>query len=106
MTSTPPPQTENSAWYCALIGSLVYLLLFFPVMGACICMAMVALEGRSTWWAVWVTTMSTCTVLSFPVSIYWMWRCYLKHLYDKTYLACMLPFIVLAVIGIIEWLFH
>ena len=106
MTSAPTPQKENGAWYCVLIGTLIYFLLFFPFLAATICVVLIALESHSIPSAIWVTVMYPAIVLSFPTSIYVMWSSYLKNLYDKTYLACTFPLLLIVVVIIIESFFR
>jgi hypothetical protein len=106
MTNTHPPQSENSAWYCSLIGTLIYFLLFFPFLGGSLCLVVIALEGQSLLSKIWVTVMYPAIALSMPMSIYFMWRSYLKNLYDRTYLACAFPLILLMVVIIIESFFR
>jgi hypothetical protein len=106
MTTAPTSQGENGAWYYALIGTLIYFLLFFPFLGIGIYVVVVAFEGHSILSAIWVIVMYPTIVLSFPASIYFMWRSYLKNLYDKTYLACTFPLLLIVIVVIIESLFR
>lgn len=106
MKSEAPPQRENGAWYCALIGTLIYFLLFFPFLGIGIYVVGVALKRDSILSAIWVTIMYPAIVLSLPLSIFWMWRSYVKKLYDRTYLACAFPLLLIIAVLIIESFFH
>ena len=106
MTPTCPPQGENSAWYCALIGTFFYFLLFFPALGIVIYAVATALEGHSILSKIWVTVMYPAIVLSLPSSIYFMWRSYLKNLYDRTYFACTIPLALIMLAMIVESFFH
>lgn len=99
-------EQENGAWYCALIGTVIYVLLFFPLLAVLFCFTMIAFENLATWPAILTTTMYCSILLSLPASIFLMWLSYVKHYYSKTYAACMLPILFFFTLVFIEWVFH
>lgn len=95
---------RNMAKYCAIFWTSLYSLLFFPLLIWVLCISLITSEDFPYWAAASLIAMFIALLLSLPLSIYLMWRNYLRGRYKRVHLFSIVPFALAGVEYALEWL--
>jgi len=98
-------QKEDSAAFSwTIVWTLIYGILFLPILFFFGIWAFVIFEGGFSWIKATTIIVDLCIPFSLPASIYLMWRYHNLSKYDMTYFAGCIPWMVVGAILLINYL--
>lgn len=95
---------DTASMWWTLIWSVVYGVLFIPILFIFGVWTFAILEDGLSWYKITSVLLGLCIPFSLPVSIYLMRRYYNRNKYDMTYFAACIPWIVVGALFLIDYL--
>ena len=96
---------DTAADWWTIIWSLIYGILFLPLLFIFGIWTFVIFEESFSWSKAALVFVGLCIPFSLPASIYLMWRYHKHGQYDMTYLAGCMPWMIVGALFLIEFLF-
>lgn len=97
-----PSQLHSHSICSTIVWTVIYALLFFPLLFLFVVLAFVIFESNPSWASVGIILIDFCIPLSLPISIYLMWSNYKGRRYAP--IAWSLPFIITITLLTLEYL--
>ncbi len=99
------PAKAHWSRYWATIITLIYIILFFPLLAVVVCSTLIAYETFLLYHAILKTIVYCGFLFSLPASIFYMWLSYKKHHYKQLYVTSMLPVFAFLICDLADWCF-